>query len=232
MATTCTIVYRNSKWYASITVNCQPIRETGIGAVGIDFGTLTAVACSDGTKIENPRFLGKTQTKIKHISKQKRSQQAPNFKKKIKASKRWKKTTKKVAKLQRQVANQRFNWRTRSQHRLLAVIAWLRQKNWISKGWPASLKKAKERLKKLGSIAQSLIQDGECCEAWLSISWLSATACLPLYLQLKSSQVKLAHLAVINVKKNYLSEFIIAHVDLLATAMLRRQWLCSIGQRG
>ncbi len=108
--TTCTIVYRNSKWYASITVNCQPIRETGVGAVGIDFGTLTAVACSDGTRIENPRFLGKTSAKVRKASKDKRRKQSPNFKKKIKASKRWKKATKKVSKLQRQVANQRSNW--------------------------------------------------------------------------------------------------------------------------
>jgi transposase len=108
--TTCTIVYRYGKWYASITVNCEPVRETGIGAIGIDFGTLTAVACSDGTKIENPRFLGTTSTKIRKASKDKRRKRAPNFKKKIKASKRWKKATKKISKLQRQVANQRFNW--------------------------------------------------------------------------------------------------------------------------
>lgn len=107
---TCTIVYRNRKWYASIAVKCEPVRETGTGAVGIDFGTLTAVAMSDGTKIENPRFLGKTQTKIKKASKAKRRKQAPNFQQKIKASKRWKKASQKVAKLQRKVANQRQDW--------------------------------------------------------------------------------------------------------------------------
>ena len=31
--TTCTIVYRQGKWFASITVNCDPVRETGTGAV-------------------------------------------------------------------------------------------------------------------------------------------------------------------------------------------------------
>lgn len=100
--TTCTIVYRHGKWYASVTVKCEPMRETGAGAVGIDFGTLTAVALSDGTKIENPRLLGKTQAKIKRASKQKRRKRAPNFKRKIKASKRWKQASKKVSKLQRQ----------------------------------------------------------------------------------------------------------------------------------
>lgn len=86
--TTCTIVYRQGRWYASITVNCEPKRETGTGSIGLDFGTLTAVALSDGTKLENPRFLGKTQAKIKRVSQQKRRKRAPHFKRKIKASKR------------------------------------------------------------------------------------------------------------------------------------------------
>ena len=159
MATTCTIVYRNSKWYASITVNCQPIRETGIGAVGIDFGTLTAVACSDGTKIENPRFLGKTQTKIKHISKQKRSQQAPNFKKKIKASKRWKKTTKKVAKLQRQVANQRFNWAHTVAAQIVSSNSMVATEKLNIKGMTRKPKKGKRKAQKTG-LNRSILDTG------------------------------------------------------------------------
>ncbi|WP_414620598.1 hypothetical protein [Calothrix sp. CCY 0018] len=55
--TTCTIVYRHGKWYASISLQCTPQRNTGIGAIGLDFGCLTAVAASDGTIRENPRFL-------------------------------------------------------------------------------------------------------------------------------------------------------------------------------
>ena len=108
--TTCTIVYRNGKWYASITVNCESIREAGAGEIGLDLGTLTAIACSDGTKIENPRFLAKTQAKIRKASKDKRRKRAPNFRKKVKASKRWKKAQRKVSKLQRTAANQRQDW--------------------------------------------------------------------------------------------------------------------------
>jgi putative transposase len=108
--TTCTIVYKNSKWYASITVQCEPVRETSTGAIGLDFGCLTAVAMSDGTMIENPRFLGNTQAKIRKANKAKRRKQAPNFKRKIKASKRWKKAQKQVSKLTRKVANQRQDW--------------------------------------------------------------------------------------------------------------------------
>ena len=108
--TTCTIVFRNGEWYASVTVECTPVRETGAGAIGVDFGTYHAAALSDGTVIDNPRFLSKSSERIKKASKQKRRKRAPNFRKKIKASKRWKKATKKVAKLQRKVANQRQDW--------------------------------------------------------------------------------------------------------------------------
>lgn len=115
---TCTIVYRHGKWFASITVKCEPTRREGIGAVGIDFATLTAVAMSDGAKIENPKFLAKSQVKIRKASIDKRRKTAPNFKKKIKASKRWKKASNKASKLQRQVANQRRDWA----HKLAAQI--------------------------------------------------------------------------------------------------------------
>jgi putative transposase len=108
--TTCTIVYRQGQWYASITVKCEPKRETGTGSVGLDFGCLAAVALSDGTKLDNPRFLAKTQSKIRQVSKQKRRKRAPNVKRKIKASKRWKKAAQKVAKLQRKAAHQRQDW--------------------------------------------------------------------------------------------------------------------------
>ncbi|MEH1930623.1 RNA-guided endonuclease InsQ/TnpB family protein [Nostoc sp.] len=108
--TTCTIVNRQGNWYASITVQCVPVRETGVNAIGLDFGCLTAVACSDGTVVENPRPKAATQTKIKIASKSKRRKTKPDFKKKIKASNRWKKAHKKVAKLQRKVGAQRQDW--------------------------------------------------------------------------------------------------------------------------
>ena len=59
---TCTIIWRNGKWYASITVKCTPLRETGSGAVGMDLGCETAVTLWDGetaTEFSNPRYFGK-----------------------------------------------------------------------------------------------------------------------------------------------------------------------------
>ena len=112
--TTCTIVYRHGKWYASLTINCEPVpRELGIGAVGIDLGTNVAAAVSDGENgyfIENPRWFEQALPKIKKTSHEKRRKRAPNKKKKIKASRRWKRATRKVAKLQRKAACSRQNW--------------------------------------------------------------------------------------------------------------------------
>lgn len=108
--TTCTILYRHKCWYVSITVNCVPVRETGDGAVGIDLGCLTAVALSDGTKVENPRYLAKTWQKVCSRSKQKRKRRAPNRKKGVKASNRWRRAQVRVSRLQRKVSNQRKDW--------------------------------------------------------------------------------------------------------------------------
>ncbi|BAU10347.1 putative transposaseS891/IS1136/IS1341 family protein [Leptolyngbya sp. NIES-3755] len=106
---TCTICYRNGKWYASITVQCQPERELGQGVIGADFGCKTAVALSDGTKIEAPKFLATAQKQIRKLSKQLRRKRKPE-KRKIKASRRWKATQRKISKVKRKAANQRQDW--------------------------------------------------------------------------------------------------------------------------
>ncbi len=116
--TTCTIIWKQGKWYASITVNCEPKRETSTGAIGLDFGTHHAIACSDGTIIDNPKFLANTQQKIKQLSKKLRRKRAPNFKKKIKASKRWRKVRKQINKLQSRITCSRQDW----QHKVAAQI--------------------------------------------------------------------------------------------------------------
>ncbi|HBB30489.1 MAG TPA: transposase [Cyanobacteria bacterium UBA8803] len=112
--TTCTIVYRNGKWLASITVEVEEIkRATDIGAVGIDLGCKSALAVTDGENhdfVEAPRFLRKAEAKIKKLSKAKRRKTAPNRRKKQKASSRWKKAQAKISKITRKIASQRQNW--------------------------------------------------------------------------------------------------------------------------
>ena len=115
--TTCTIVYRNGKWYASISVNVldQVLKPDilPIGAIGIDLGCNFALSITDGEnhqQIDAPKFLRNAGHQIKKTSKKKRRKRAPNRKNKIKASRRWEKAQDKVSKLSRKVANQRQNW--------------------------------------------------------------------------------------------------------------------------
>lgn len=67
--TTCTIVYRSGKWYASITVEVAKDliqRTTDTGTVGIDIGCKTALAITDGQNhelIDAPQFLRKAEKK-------------------------------------------------------------------------------------------------------------------------------------------------------------------------
>src|SRR5919202_942321 len=82
--TTCTIVYRNNQWYASITVDVPNVqRELGTGAVGIDIGCKVALAITDGENhqlVDAPKFLRKAEARIKQASKVKRRRRAPNRK--------------------------------------------------------------------------------------------------------------------------------------------------------
>ena len=63
--------------------------------------------------------MSQSEQKVKKVAKKLRRKRSPNYKKKIKASNRWKKARKQVSKLQRKVANQRKNW----QHQVTTEIA-------------------------------------------------------------------------------------------------------------
>ncbi len=157
---TCTIVHRHGIWYASITVKCEPVRETGSGAVGIDFGTLTAVAMSDGTKIENPRLGAKTQAKIRLASRHKRRKQSPNFKRKIKASKRWKKASRKIGKLQRKVANQRQDWAHKVAAQIVSSNSLVATEKLNIKGMTRKAKRGSKRKRQKTGLNRSILDTG------------------------------------------------------------------------
>ncbi|MBC1237247.1 transposase [Nostoc punctiforme FACHB-252] len=158
--TTCTIIWKQAKWYASITVNCESKRETSTGAIGLDFGTYHAVACSDGTIIDNPKFLANTQQKIEQASKKLRRKRAPNFKKKIKASKRWRKAKKQISKLQSKVTNQRQDW----QHKVAAQIvknnSLVASEKLNIKGMTRKAKKGSKRKHQKTGLNRSLLDVG------------------------------------------------------------------------
>ena len=88
-------------------------RKTDNGVIAIDLGCHDAIAWTNGEDnglVPAPRFFRKAEQRNKQLGKAKRRKRAPNFKKKIKASRRWKKVQKLVSKLSRKVANQRQNF--------------------------------------------------------------------------------------------------------------------------
>jgi putative transposase len=158
--TTCTIVHRQGKWYASITVECTPIRETGTGAVGVDFGVDHAAAMSDGTIIDNPRFSAQSADRIKKASKQKRRKIAPNFRKKIKASKRWKKASKKVSQIQRKIANQRQDWIHKVAKQIVSSNSLVATEELNLKGMTKKAKKGSKRKAQKTGLNRSMLDVG------------------------------------------------------------------------
>ena len=99
-----TVSQRAGRWYASLTVerDDKPVMNPPKGgAVGVDLGVKTLATLSDGTIVENPRYLKKSERKLK------KAQRA--LSRKIKGSNRRAKAKAKVARIHAHVANQRLD---------------------------------------------------------------------------------------------------------------------------
>ncbi len=156
--TTCTILWKNNKWYVSITVKCDVQRQSGTGAVGIDIGTLTAIAFDNGDKIDNPRFLASAQFDIRKASKELRRKRQPE-KRKSQASRRWKKARKKVSKLQNQVANRRQDWTHKVAAQISSANSLVATETLNVKNLTAQAKKGKRKRQKAG-LNRSILDVG------------------------------------------------------------------------
>ena len=99
-----TISQRAGRWYASLTVGREdkPVANPPKGgAVGVDLGVKHLATLSDGTVVENSRYLKKSERKLK------KAQRA--LSRKIKGSNRRAKAKAKVARIHAHVANQRLD---------------------------------------------------------------------------------------------------------------------------
>jgi putative transposase len=99
-----TLKREGEHWFVSLACevevpNPAPVVVTEQRAVGIDVGLKSFAVLSDGTEVENPRFLGKALTKLKRAQ--------LRLSRKTKRSNRWKKQVVKVVKLHIQVKNAR-----------------------------------------------------------------------------------------------------------------------------
>ncbi|MGL4880257.1 MAG: RNA-guided endonuclease InsQ/TnpB family protein [Waterburya sp.] len=171
--TTLTVVYKPSKrqWFASFTCNVAD-QDSKFGSlsdlkyesmVAFDLGTATAITCFDGKEFEeisNPRFTAVAEKKVLQQSKKLRRKRAPNKKKGIKASNRWKKARKIVSKLQRQVASQRADW----QHKVTSDIASRHDigvtEKLNTKGLTRKAKKKSKRKKQKAGLNKSILSVG------------------------------------------------------------------------
>lgn len=109
-----TISQRAGRWYASLTVerDDKPAAEPPKGgAVGVDLGIKTLATLSDGTVIENPRYLEKSERKLKKAQRE--------LSRKTRGSNRRAKAKANVARLQARVANQRSD----AMHKLTTRLA-------------------------------------------------------------------------------------------------------------
>jgi len=112
---TCEIICKSGKWYASITVECEPKRISGKKAVGFDWGIETFLMLYDSNgkaeEISNPRHVRSSLKKLKIL-------QQSVARKTNKNSHHRKKSIKKVSQLHAKIANRRKDF----QHQLTARI--------------------------------------------------------------------------------------------------------------
>ena len=157
--TTCTIMFRNGAWFVSITVQCSPVRNTGVDSVGIDLGCKDAITLSTGEKIAKPDFIKKGQRQIKAASKNLRRKRAPNRNKRVKASRRWKRERQKVSQLQRKVARQREDWLHKTTSNIVSGNSLVAGEKLNVKGMTRKAKKGKRKAQKSG-LNRSILDVG------------------------------------------------------------------------
>jgi putative transposase len=158
--TTCTVFFEHGKWYASITVLCTPIRLTDIGSVGIYLGCKEAVTLSTGEQFSKPAFLKESQKKVKFSSKKLRRKRSPNWKKKVKASRRWKKHRQMVSKLQRKVARQREDWQHKVTSNIVSGNSLIAGEQLSVKNMTRKAKKSSKRKAQKAGLNRSMLEVG------------------------------------------------------------------------
>ena len=168
--TTCTLLFKDGKWYASITVKCCPVRKTGKRAIGIDFGINAAASLSDGTQVPNPRFLKQGLAKVRKHSKKLQRKRSPNGqklsnkhksnRKPTKPSSRWKKIKRKIGKVYSYVANRRADWAHKVAAQIVSCNSLVATEQLSLKGMTKKAKKGSKRKRQKAGLNRSLLDVG------------------------------------------------------------------------
>jgi putative transposase len=112
---TCDITHKHGKWYASITLSCQPERPAGTAILAFDWGIetyATLAAADDACKpIANPRFLRQSEDTLKAANRERDH--------KTKGSRAWRTWHQTVAKTHGKMARQRKDFHHKLSARLV-----------------------------------------------------------------------------------------------------------------
>jgi putative transposase len=142
-----------------MTVQCSPVRQTGSSSVGIDLGCKEAITLSTGKKIAKPDFIKEGQCKVKAASTKLRRKRSPNRKKRIKASRRWKRERQRVSKLQRKVTRQREDWLHKTTSNIVSRNSLVAGEQLNVKNMTTKTKKGKRKAQKSG-LNRSILDVG------------------------------------------------------------------------
>ncbi len=106
------IRHRRDTWYASVVVECVPVRERGTEENGLDWGVESVATLHTGERIENPRFLVKAEAKLTACQRE--------VAKKRKGSNNQRKAVARLAAAHEKVSNQRADFLHQESARLVA----------------------------------------------------------------------------------------------------------------
>jgi putative transposase len=113
---TCEIQRKGARWYASFTIKCEPRRERGSQAVGLDWGveTFATLANEDESfcAVENPRFVREAKVKLQAAQQ--------DLARRRKGSNNRKKVVRVVAAIHRKIASKRRDFLHKTSSRLVA----------------------------------------------------------------------------------------------------------------
>jgi len=99
------IVFRKpSGWYVLFQVELpeKPVEKSANPPVGVDMGISHALAISDGTFFDSPKYLHASLRKLRVLQR--------SLSRKKKGGKNWRKTARQIARLHEHIANQRRDW--------------------------------------------------------------------------------------------------------------------------
>lgn len=143
---TCEIIKCGDKWYASITLDCEPAREHGEKLGGLDWGveTFATIATPDGVDIiDNPRHLAQALVTIRRVQreisrKEETAKRISRKQRRFPVSNRLRKAYERLRRLHLKVVNQRHDFLHQTTARLVGQYAALGLENLNIKNMTAS----------------------------------------------------------------------------------------------